>query len=323
MNRKKFVPVLVLLILVLATLACGGGAPSDDEAQVTSPPAAEATKEPAAPKSPPAESEPETEVEQPDYDTVFPLPDNVQNLHSEGEGINFQTNLSVDEAIEFYRAEFAEKGMAEYEPLTVIADAAFSLVFTGWSNDQDVVVEGTDIGGNTNIDVRLAEAVDVVQITPPPDAPVGLGIEMRQWATSATASSEYGTPKWGAIQATGEPNTSRCGDIDTAWASKKGNSVEWIELEYLIPVRPGVVNIIQTNSPDQVVLVELIDTDGVYHEIYVGEPENKSDDCPYTLSIQAPNANYQVTGIMITIDQSVIPAQWNEIDAVELIGLAD
>jgi hypothetical protein len=72
-----------------------------------------------------------------------------------------------------------------------------------------------------------------------------------------------------------------------------------------------------------VVMVELIDTEGVYHEIYTGEPEDKSDECPYTLSIQIPKANYLVTGVKITIDQSVIPATWNEIDAVELVGVVE
>lgn len=112
------------------------------------------------------------------------------------------------------------------------------------------------------------------------------GDEIRQWATSATASSEYGNYDWAAIQATGAPDTPECGDIATAWASSDSSSVEWLELGYDVPVRPTEVNVIQTHSPDQVVQVELIDTEGTYHEVYTGEPKDKSDECPYTLSIQ-------------------------------------
>jgi hypothetical protein len=150
---------------------------------------------------------------------------------------------------------------------------------------------------------------------------VVVGEEVQQWATSATASSEYGDPDWAAIQATGAPDTPECGDIATAWASSDSSSVEWLELGYDIPVRPTEVNVIQSHSPDQVVKVELIDTVGTVHEVYTGEPEDKSDECPYTLSIQVKKARYLAVSIRITVDQSVIPATWNEIDAVELIGI--
>ena len=68
--KRKFVPVLVLLSLILATLACGGSAPSDDEVEATSPPpVAEATEESAEPTSPPAESELEIEPTSPPVDS--------------------------------------------------------------------------------------------------------------------------------------------------------------------------------------------------------------------------------------------------------------
>jgi len=41
--------------------------------------------------------------------------------------------------------------------------------------------------------------------------------------------------------------------------------------------------------------------------------------CPFTLSVPVENAGYQVVGVKITIDQTVV-ADWNEIDAVELVG---
>ena len=150
------------------------------------------------------------------------------------------------------------------------------------------------------------------------------GEEISQWATSASASSEYGNPDWAASQATGEPDTiiEECADLPTAWASQGSDTVEWLELYYDTPVYPTEVNIIQTHSPDQVVMVELVDTEGTYHEVYTGEPENLWGECPYTLSILVW-ADYQAVGVKITIDQSVIPVTWNEIDAVELVGIPE
>ena len=69
-------------------------------------------------------------------------------------------------------------------------------------------------------------------------------------------------------------------------------------------------------------MVELVDTEGTYHEVYTGEPENLWGECPYTLSILVW-VDYQTVGVKITIDQSVIDTTWNEIDAVELVGVSE
>ena len=149
--------------------------------------------------------------------------------------------------------------------------------------------------------------------------------EIRQWAVSATASSEYSDPDWAATQATGEPDTmvTSCEDLETAWASSGSDTVEWLELGFDTPVVPTEINIIQTHSPDQVVQVEVIDTGGAYHTVYTGEPENLWELCPYTLSVPITDMDVAVDGIKITIDQSVIDTSWNEIDAVELVGLTE
>jgi DNA-binding beta-propeller fold protein YncE len=145
--------------------------------------------------------------------------------------------------------------------------------------------------------------------------------ETRQWASSAVASSEWGNPDWSAMQATGAPDTiiEECEDATTAWASAGSDTVEWIELSYDIPVTPTEINIIQTHSPDQVVLVEVVDLGGEYHSVYTGTPENLWELCPYTLSISL-DVDFEVDTVKITVDQSVIGATWNEIDAVELVG---
>jgi ligand-binding sensor domain-containing protein len=148
-------------------------------------------------------------------------------------------------------------------------------------------------------------------------APQPTGETTRQWASSATASSQYGSANWGPDQATGEPNTEGCGDFGTAWASSERSTVEWLELDYDTPVTPTEVNILQNYNPNQVIQVELIDTNGAAHMIY--ESPSQEVDCPYTLTIQVEDADYQAATIRITVDQSLL-VSWNEIDAVELIG---
>lgn len=141
---------------------------------------------------------------------------------------------------------------------------------------------------------------------------------LRQWANAATASSQYGEADWSAAQATGAPNTSQCGDSKTAWASAHANTVDWIEVSFSKPVKPVLINIVQSYAPSQVIKVELRDTDGKYHEVYTGKPDLLQQ-CPYILSIDTTNADYRVERVKITVDQTVLMT-WNEIDAVELIG---
>jgi Tfp pilus assembly protein PilF len=97
-----------------------------------------------------------------DYDTLFPLPENVQNFVGEGgeSQVNFQTSLTMDEAIAFYRETFAELDLAEYKLLTAIEDESFSMVFTGWPSGEEIVIQGVVFGESTNINIRLEEVVD-------------------------------------------------------------------------------------------------------------------------------------------------------------------
>jgi hypothetical protein len=144
------------------------------------------------------------------------------------------------------------------------------------------------------------------------------GEPLRRWAISAQASSQYGESSWAASQATGAPNTPQCGDETSAWAAATAGTLEWIQLDYGVPVQALQVNIIETYTPDQVVRVELLDTAGTYHQVYTGQPKTVTQ-CPYTLSISVDGADLKVVAVKITVDQSV-SGQWNEIDAVELVG---
>jgi len=96
-----------------------------------------------------------------DYKTDFPLPDDVQNFTEIGPGdsaINFQSKMSLTDAVEFYRGAFTSKGLSEDKLLTVVDEQGFSMVFRGSSNGKAVVVQGVDLGnGIVNINIRYEE----------------------------------------------------------------------------------------------------------------------------------------------------------------------
>jgi len=154
----------------------------------------------------------------------------------------------------------------------------------------------------------------------PEEIPLEEGELIRQWGKWAEASSEYGTDYWSAQQATGEPDTPICGDQVTAWASLSSSGVDWIEITYETPVIPTEINILQTDNPDQVVQVEIIDQNGGYTTIYEAEPVDwASGLCPYILTIPVEDFSEPTASIRIHVDQSEW-GLWNEIDAVELVG---
>lgn len=94
-----------------------------------------------------------------DAESEFPLPEAVQNLTKQPgaagtQSINFQTNLSLQEALEFYRKTLTEQGLKEREINTAITDTTFSIVFEGAENGLAVVVQSIDLGELRNINIR-------------------------------------------------------------------------------------------------------------------------------------------------------------------------
>lgn len=144
---------------------------------------------------------------------------------------------------------------------------------------------------------------------------------LHQWASFAIASSEYGSEDWSAMQATGEPNVDECEDSVLAWASVGANTKEWIELTYDVPVQPTEINIYMNYNPSQVVEVQIITTDGDAYTTTTTKPEIVPY-CPdvYSISLELEK-QLSVNRVKIFIDQSKLGIGWNEIDAVELVGV--
>lgn len=169
--------------------------------------------------------------------------------------------------------------------------------------------------------VTFFEPAVVVEPELPAQPPAAELTEIRQWASTAFASSEYGSDDWSAMQATGFPDVPGCGDFEQSWAASSSMGVEWIELGYQIPVNPTQVNIVITYNPIFVSKVELLDTNGSYHQVYEFEA-SEYPECPTTFTIDVTETGFQAIGVRITIDQTNA-AGWVEIDAVELVGMGD
>ena len=141
---------------------------------------------------------------------------------------------------------------------------------------------------------------------------------VRQWAESALASSQFGAEKWGAIQATGAPDTPTEGDHDTAWATHEADEgIQWLELCYAAAVYAESVRIRETFNPGAVAKVELRDLAGTYHNVWEGNDLTKS--APSFLELRFERTPHLVQGVRIYLDSDRVKG-WNEIDAVELVG---
>jgi hypothetical protein len=131
---RKLRLALVTASLVAASIACsvlgsasdGGSAAGGDAASATSP---------------------------------FPMPAGVSNLTSTGtDAVNFQTSLTLTDALDFYRNAFQKQGLTERTITTSVTDTTFSIVFDGDPSGNAIVVQGVDLGnGKTNINIRFED----------------------------------------------------------------------------------------------------------------------------------------------------------------------
>lgn len=158
---KKFNVLIAIAVLLLASLACqalAGGGGSD---AVELPPPSDGMDE--NPAVPPADGSDDDESAD-DFEfsfggeSDFPLPDDAKNVMSVSGTVNYQTSLSLDEVMEFYRGVYGDMGYTERDLLTVVSEGVFSMVFDGDPSGQAVVIQGVDLGdGTMNVNLRLED----------------------------------------------------------------------------------------------------------------------------------------------------------------------
>jgi hypothetical protein len=139
-----------------------------------------------------------------------------------------------------------------------------------------------------------------------------------QWASSASASSEYTDTDWSANQASGFPSVSGCEDDTNAWASLTSDGIDWLELVYAESVRPTEIRVHETLGVSSLVKVEVKDGTGTYQTVYTAQPSSQA--CPRVLAIPVTDISATVKVVRLSFDQRTLN-NWNEIDAVKLIGI--
>ena len=141
---KKTTVLFAIFVLVLSSLACQAlaGGNGNDGSGGQAPSAGGANGDSSGGNSA--------------VDTDFPLTDDAFNITITGGTTLFQTKLSLEEVMDFYRAYYEPKGYTEDEILTELTDNVFNLVFVGDPSGDAVVIQGVDLGnGSTNVSIRL------------------------------------------------------------------------------------------------------------------------------------------------------------------------
>ncbi|MBL4692951.1 MAG: cadherin-like domain-containing protein, partial [Magnetovibrio sp.] len=137
-----------------------------------------------------------------------------------------------------------------------------------------------------------------------------------QWATGATASSNY--PNVGHVPtvATGAPDAVY-GTV-ASWApASSGTNPEWLEVTYSTAVHATGVDIVETRNNGFVTQVEYKDTLGVYHSVWTGTDTTISG-ANGTFTLKTVPTLYLVDAVRISTQIS----GFETIDAVKLYGAA-
>lgn len=150
MKHPSLYLLFIIGILFVLMVACSfGGSPANQPQPTAEPPSNPTTQPPSNPTTEPASTP----------DIPFPLTGDAQNIQKlSEEQVNYQTGMSLQEVVDFYRLTLTAQGLVEREILTVIDAKAFSIVFDGSPNGKALVIQGVDLGNGTcNVNIRYED----------------------------------------------------------------------------------------------------------------------------------------------------------------------
>lgn len=156
---KKYSVLLAIIALVLASLACQtvmGGRDNFEIPDVPSLTEMPQTDGGEIPTLPPVTTDGDGGV------TVggefeFPVPSDATNVVSAAELVTFQTKMSTDDVLKFYRDEFAKQGYKEDTSKAITFGKTFTLAFDGHPSGKVIYVVGADAGdGSLYVTITLA-----------------------------------------------------------------------------------------------------------------------------------------------------------------------
>jgi hypothetical protein len=140
-------------------------------------------------------------------------------------------------------------------------------------------------------------------------------VEVRQWAATAVASSEWSDVAYAARETTGAPeNPGVCADVPTNWSPLTETSdPEWLDLSYVDSVLADRVVVHEMLEAPFVYQVDVIDGTGQIHTVWTGE------DTTVCGEGFEPTWTRTTFGTKRVVVRTQAP-NWEEVDAVELIG---
>jgi hypothetical protein len=91
---------------------------------------------------------PPVELNKDEIDTEFPLPDDASSFIQVGDLLTYQSSMSIEDIVEFYRSAFGERNFTEQESATVISNTAAYLIFDGHESGKVIVIQLVNITGD-------------------------------------------------------------------------------------------------------------------------------------------------------------------------------
>jgi hypothetical protein len=143
-----------------------------------------------------------------------------------------------------------------------------------------------------------------------------------QWATAATAGSQYDRVLYSAAQATGAPNIEVAGNSPHAWCpASRDTGKDWLELTFAKPVHATEVRVRQNDAAGALVKIEAIDSEGTAHIWWEGVDPHKTSTVREIVwfAVRVPKTPYLVARVKLTLNLASGPG-YKEIDAVQLVA---
>jgi hypothetical protein len=156
---KHYRITLAIAALVLASLACQAvmSGESNDVEDVSPSSDRVTPPEVGGPTAAPADNNSNDNSDS-SVNSGFPMTDDAFNVTEAGGSLTYFTELSAEDALQFYRDEYTSMGYTERELLTVVESGMFSIVFDGDPSGKAVVIQSADLGdGSRTISIRLED----------------------------------------------------------------------------------------------------------------------------------------------------------------------
>ena len=89
-------------------------------------------------------------------ESEFPVTSDAFNVVTAPDMVTFQTKMSSDDVLKFYRDEFAKQGYKEDASMAITFGKTFTLAFNGHSSGKIIYVVGADAGdGSLYVTITL------------------------------------------------------------------------------------------------------------------------------------------------------------------------